>query len=641
MKKGKILTLTAFIAGSLIGGVEAANTDSVTYTLNPVVVTAQRVEKTDLDTPASTDIVTAKRLKDTGRTSVFDALSHVTGFNSMSWGGALQDFGLSTSRATIRGFDKGTLVLVDGAPMNLLNYNTMSGIPVESVDHVEVVKGASSVMYGSEAMAGVVNIITKKPDGQTGASIGGTYGNYLSDYHMGVNSDTVSFYYQKQYIGDVELTSRKGMYRTSGGKVTPIGPYGLLGGQTDSFFLSAQLSDKLNFNWNYYRQMPDRISYTSYAQNRDSATSYHYDDIRNNLNLIYNDKDSGFKSVLAFNKRRSNADKYYHSTGISAISERYNMYSWTSDTQKQWNFRDGKDSLISGFTFSRENYRGMNSSKTAYNSAHRNNYSFYSSYAYQMTPDFTVTLGVREQHSEDYAKDQNVFLPQFQTLYKLNDHTSWFVNVGKSFQMPAINQYFSKAGNDFNRLKPQQGWTYETGLKWIDDSSVFKLSVYHMRIKDSFKWKKNPDDSDYLANAGDFRNTGVEVDYAHKISDVWSYHVGASISNPEDNESGKWVQDNARLQYTAGVTYDTEKWTANLDYIYLGDRQLSYYRNSAGDTFNLSPSSDLSANIQYRPRKGHALTLTMDNILGKTNSINEYENLGLPYNWRLSYDISF
>lgn len=624
------------------GGAVSAMADTgetALYEMDPVVVTAQRREVKELDVPASTALITSKELRDTGAVSVFDALSRVTGFNSMSWGGgATPDYGMSTSRATIRGFDKGTLVLVNGAPVNLLNYNTAAGIPVDAVEKVEIVKGASSVLYGSEALSGVVNIITKKPGGKTGGTIGTSYGNYLSSWNAGFNAEKVSVYYQRQFIDGISLTSRRGLSSKSGTH-SVISPYGLDKGKNDSLFMTAQLTDHLNLNWSYYEQESNRPRYTDYSGKR--SILYRYKDIRNNVNLVYDGGDNGWKSVLAYNKRRSHSNKYTYSSGTDDISERYDMYSWTSDTQKQWNFREGRDYLVTGFTFSRENYHGMKSSAAGYyNSTHRNNISLYGSYSYAAAPDFTVILGARGQHSADYAKDKNVFLPQIQTLYKLNAHTSWFINVGKSFQMPAINQYFMKDGTSFNALKPQEGWTYETGLKWIYDAASFKVSIYHMDIQNSFAWKKNPDSTDYLSNAGDFRNTGVEAEYTKKINPFWSWHGGISISNPKDNDDGVWKQDNARLQYTAGVTYEREKWTANVNYLYLGDRQTSYYLIN-GMVSDIPSYINLSANVQYRPASGQRVTLTLNNITGHINSVNQYENVDLPYNWQVAYSMDF
>lgn len=85
----------------------------------------------------------------------------------------------------------------------------------------------------------------------------------------------------------------------------------------------------------------------------------------------------------------------------------------------------------------------------------------------------------------------NVYLPQLQTLYKLDENTSWYINVGKAFEMPAINSRYSRSKTGSNgALKPQEGWTYETGLKKITDTSSSKLAVFTMRMDDKFAWKK-------------------------------------------------------------------------------------------------------------------------------------------------------
>ena len=68
-------TLAMVLAGGVCSGAYAANEGNV-YSLNPVVVTATRTEKTDLDTPASTDIITEKDIKETGAKTVFDAHGH-------------------------------------------------------------------------------------------------------------------------------------------------------------------------------------------------------------------------------------------------------------------------------------------------------------------------------------------------------------------------------------------------------------------------------------------------------------------------------------------------------------------------------------------------------------------------------------
>lgn len=98
------------------------------FTLDPMIVTAQRTETRDLDTPATTNIITEQNIKEAGYKNVFDAIEHQVGLTSTGYGDAGQDFGFSSGRTVIRGYDRGTLVMVDGIPMNLKNYNSLDAV---------------------------------------------------------------------------------------------------------------------------------------------------------------------------------------------------------------------------------------------------------------------------------------------------------------------------------------------------------------------------------------------------------------------------------------------------------------------------------------------------------------------------------
>ena len=113
------------------------------FTLDPMIVTAQRTETRDLDTPATTNIITEQNIKEAGYKNVFDAIEHQVGLTSTGYGDAGQDFGFSSGRTVIRGYDRGTLVMVDGIPMNLKNYNSLDGIPIDMVQQIEIIKGAA------------------------------------------------------------------------------------------------------------------------------------------------------------------------------------------------------------------------------------------------------------------------------------------------------------------------------------------------------------------------------------------------------------------------------------------------------------------------------------------------------------------
>lgn len=154
--------MSFLFTGSLICQAQAVDEGLDEYTLDAIVVTAQRTETRDLNTPATTTVITAKDIENRGYLSVFDALDQTVGITSYNYSSGQGDNGSSTGRVYIRGLDKGTLILVNGAPVNLNNYNSTAGIPISAVERIEIVKGSNSVLYGSEAMGGVVNIITKQ-----------------------------------------------------------------------------------------------------------------------------------------------------------------------------------------------------------------------------------------------------------------------------------------------------------------------------------------------------------------------------------------------------------------------------------------------------------------------------------------------
>jgi len=148
----KSLLMTALITGTVLWGGNSvfAQENEQEFTLDPMLITAQRTEMRDLDAPATVEVVTKEELKKAGYKNVFDAIEHQLGMTSTGYGDAGTSFGLSQGRTTIRGFDRGTLVLVDGIPMNLKNYNTVDSVPVEMVDRIEIVKGAAGTLYVAE-----------------------------------------------------------------------------------------------------------------------------------------------------------------------------------------------------------------------------------------------------------------------------------------------------------------------------------------------------------------------------------------------------------------------------------------------------------------------------------------------------------
>lgn len=151
---------------SLSGGafcVEAA--DMPVYTLDGIVVTASRVPEKKIDSNADVSVVTAKEIEEKHYDDVSEAIRHVPGVMIGSQGASGQTS--FTNPLLINGSEN-VVVMVDGMRMNT-NGTMGSHAPIatltnmDGIDHIEVLKGAASTLYGSDAEGGVINIITKKP----------------------------------------------------------------------------------------------------------------------------------------------------------------------------------------------------------------------------------------------------------------------------------------------------------------------------------------------------------------------------------------------------------------------------------------------------------------------------------------------
>lgn len=404
--------------------------------------------------------------------------------------------------------------------------------------------------------------------------------------------------------------------------------------------MSGKLTDKLSLDWSYLNTNKTRYAMEvvkgtcAYTGNirpgslgSSNAGVYRYDDVRNNVNLIYNDQDSKYRSVLAYNNRKLDSHNIYYDKKQNVLGTmrgtNYNVQGITFDNQKTWDFNDGKDKLIGGITFKRELYKGKASLPgKVFGSIGRNAYSVYSSYSHQFNDRFSSIVGVRGEFTQDNGWDDkhNVFLPQLQLLYKIND-----------------------------------GWSYEFGSKYINGKDSLKLAIFHLDIDNKFDWVSEKylgigtDDKNTIQiNVGKYKNTGFESEYQHVINSNWSYNIGLTIANPKNQDKGatkdalgKWKQADARVQGSAGIQYTDRKWTAGLNLFVTADREDAYYKYDSKTIHKTPERIQMNSTVSYAPNDNQAITLNLYNLLDRRDSLNKYENWDLPFNWTLTYKHSF
>ena len=618
-----------------------ANGASESHVIN---VTANRMALLDLDTPAAMDVITDKDIMNSGAKNAFDAVNMVPGITSFSYGASGLEYGAMDSRVNIRGLERGSLILVNGVPMNLNGKGGLSSIPTGSIARIEVLKGAASALYGSDAMSGVVNVITKTPTKEGGSATIGVGNMGSQTYKINYGTPRFLIGIERGFFGKQDPSTpvrtdsvshpRGYEYYTARDKGNSLG-----------IFMSGKLSDKVTLNFSRFegKSAYAQLSTESNATNRNRhSTTYAYDDSKNNASLIY--KDGNTTGTLFYNdrdlkgKNRNHSLPSYTSNDSNYIARQYGF-----DVQHEWDFRGGKDYLIAGVLGKRETYR--TTSGPVYASPHRHSLALYGSYSYQINPKWTTVLGLRYTDIKDPVKNQHVLTPQFQLNHRINKESSVYMNVGKAFTMPNLSDTFKTVNRQYQsvsgrNLKPEEGWNYELGYKHITKKDSWKVAAFYMDFKNFFSWK--PDSNGKMTirvNGGRFRNVGVEAQYGRKLTDRLKVTVGAAYSNPKQMEIDKnyWKQANPKLQFTGGIHYNSSTWTAGSSINFVTKRM----KNRDG---GINPNLVAwNAYVGYQFNENSSIRLDARNLLNRHNVISngDWEYWDEPFNYQLSYTQKF
>ncbi|TJZ73301.1 TonB-dependent receptor plug domain-containing protein [Chitiniphilus eburneus] len=183
---------------SLLLALPLAYADS---TLDTIVVTATRTEKTIEDAPIRTEVVTSKEIERTHARTLKEALENVPGLQLR------EVHGKSGYELSLQGLTSDqVLILIDGMPISASTGSTvnLSQYLLAEVDHIEVIKGAASAQYGSSAMGGVINVITRKIQPGFSGSVAGDVGSYGKQNVSGKSFDKGSAHGQARVEGGGE-----------------------------------------------------------------------------------------------------------------------------------------------------------------------------------------------------------------------------------------------------------------------------------------------------------------------------------------------------------------------------------------------------------------------------------------------------
>ncbi|WP_312337665.1 TonB-dependent receptor plug domain-containing protein [Anaerospora hongkongensis] len=626
--------------------------EATEYTMDTIVVTAQRYEKKDLDIAAATDVYTNEQLRNTGARNLQQALSKVSGLLYEAKGPGGASLGTMTSKVSIRGVQNGTLILVNGTPLNLRTLYNLEDIPLENIERIEIVKGGGSVLYGSEATGGVINIIMKKEMVNSVTVGGGNFGQ--QNYGLTVQADKLGVSYSYDKWGDtgkVSSTLTEASTPTTKEMVNVFN-----GSEKNNVTLTYKFSESVDFLYGHNESI-SRFTYKfgkNYAAGIiDQARYYNkYDNRKDFVQL--NIRDGNVKGNVYYNANslHTTGTDYRDKDGKTDTDGGYPQPKDTKEENQTYGFDVQKIGKIDnatwllGATYQNEQFIDkVNTTPTR----DRNNYSIYGQWEDPLNDADTVTLSGRRSWTTgaDEDKNYNNFSSQGQFVHKLKENESIYASVGQSYVMPTFKQMYATSGmviGDPN-LRPQTGMHYEMGWKKNHENHKWRVALFNYQIKDNISFQKK--DNKYYAVNEDLKNTGLEVSADIEGNNGWSYQYGVTYSDPQAKSNSQkpgakqyWDRNFGRLQLNGGATYQKEKWTTSLTATYLTERVLT---PSDKPSFKTKPSLLTTLNVNYAVDKSSEINLSIDNILDRQDNVTHSSSAyySTPINYLLSYKYKF
>lgn len=597
------------------------------YTLDTMLVTATRTEKRDVDVPASTEIITYEDIVDSGSVNAMEAVSKMLGvdYNTYLPGGSAQTS--MTNEINVRGFSYGTLILVNGNPINLNNTYVIDAIPAEAIERIEVVKGGGSVLYGSEAQSGVINIITKK---KVSNKVRFGFGNYKQQqYNVAVGNDKLKINYDLKKWGYVKEA-----------RYTAANTYtNLKESSNENIGIGYNFNDSLSFEYNH---LDTEVSYESLKKDRLNS----FTDSSNKQDLIQ----------LNYNGNKIKGHAWFNKTKLDyAGSSARNLFeneSFGADLQQNIELNN-KSLLTVGGVYKREVYNSkLKKGKPSIGKKARNQMGLFAQLDYKFNDKDNVIIGGRGTwtSSESNGQSYDNFSTSAQYIHKFDQDKSFYVSVAESFVMPSFKQMFPSSWVETKPnpdLKPQEGINYEMGYKEISGNHAWKVALFHMDIKDNISATLNKDDTYEYSNQ-DFKNTGFEASLRVDASEKFDYDLGLLVHNPKykwdtDIRNG-WHNKFGKYQITGGVGYKIDKFRAKLTGSYIGDRYSS--PSTMSYSYKLKPYFLTSLTATYSPDNNSEVSLLINNLLNRSDILSYSNKVGFgslytPTNFMLSYTYRF
>lgn len=456
--------------------------------LQTIVVTAAGYEQDVVNAPASMTVISREELEKRQYNDITDVLRNTPGVVISGAG--------SAQTVSIRGMGSSyTLFLVNGKRQFSKDVNPNgddSGFeknilpPMAAIERIEVIRGPASTLYGTDAMGGVINIITKKVSDEWSGTV--ELGTVIQDQGNSGDIKNGSAYLAGPLISN-KLGMQLGVNKSKREEDSYVG--GFRG--TDVESLNSRLTYLINddhdleFEANFMKQESESTAGKTILST--GADSY-----GRNYRQVYGLTHNGhYSDTLSSNsyiqyENSKNPDRINSSTGLSGIE----LETWLANSQ--WNWQLNNHNLIGGVYFKNESLVDKATNQNAempVTELERWGAAIFAEDTWSITDTFNLTTGLRYDHDENY--DGN-FSPRLYGVYNPTDAWTFKGGVSTGYKQPDLKQSSSNVhsvtgkgsafimGND--DLKPEKSLSYEFGTAWQGDKSKASVTAFFTEFKD-------------------------------------------------------------------------------------------------------------------------------------------------------------
>jgi vitamin B12 transporter len=553
-----IFAVAALCISSLVHAQESSQTTDSSIsnpsirTLDPVIVTANKYPKKQSQTGKVVTVIDKSVLEKLGGHSLGEVLNLAAG---VTVNGANNNLG-TNQRISIRGSSDGNvLLLIDGIPANdpsvISNYFDLNFINTAEIERIEILKGGQSTLYGSDAVSGVINIITKKTESKKVAPYASaSYGSYSTiNGSAGVRG-------QSQFLTYNALASTT----SSTGFSSAYDSIGHQGFDRDGYQqyilrgdiglrLTKQLQWNLMGNYSRYKADVDAAAFTD-----DKDFTIENKNWQAGSGLIWKQQHGSLHANYHFNYVErfyldDSADKgsfsYYSSStyiGRTHFAELYENYKW-----KKFEFLAGVD------------YRAWNTNQVYHSIsiygpfdtdlsdtvAKMKQSSVYGSAVYNHR-GLNIELGGRLNHHNVYGNNSTY---TFNPSYLVQERLKLFANLSSAFKTPTLFQLFDAfSGNE--KLEPEKSTIVEGGVEGYFAAGIrARATVFHRNTKNAIQYIIiNPVTYEgHYYNTNEQKNRGLELEFNYeaakwKIASNYTYTKG-KVSSAYSESGDKLSKD--------------------------------------------------------------------------------------------------